>query len=51
MRTQTSLMNWWLTIQQCTNKFCGYLSQINSTNQSCMTEEDKVYLIKKFVLV
>ena len=39
------------TIQQCTNKFYGYLSQINSTNQSCLTKEDKVYLTKKFVLV
>ena len=51
MHTQTSLMNRWSTIQQCTNKFCGYLSQIDSINQSGMTEEDKVHLIKKFVLV
>nr|XP_023886012.1 uncharacterized protein LOC111998143 [Quercus suber] len=42
MRTQTSLSNRWSTIQQCTNKFCGYLSQIDSMNQSGMTEEDKL---------
>ena len=50
-RTQTSLMNRWSTIQKCTNKFCEYLSQIDSMNQSGMTEEDKVHLTKKIVLV
>ncbi|XP_050263235.1 glutathione S-transferase T3-like [Quercus robur] len=35
-------MNRWSTIQQCTNKFCGYLSQIDSMNQSGMTKEDKL---------
>ncbi|KAM4127769.1 hypothetical protein ACJW30_02G113900 [Castanea mollissima] len=42
MRTQTSLTNRWSTIQQCTNKFCEYLSQIDSMNQSGMTKEDKI---------
>ena len=50
-RTQTSLMNRWSTIQKCTNKFCEHLSQIDSMNQSGMTEEDKVHLTKKIVLV
>ena len=36
-------MNQWSTIQQCTNKFCGYLSQIESMNQSGMIEETKVH--------
>ena len=37
-------------IQHCTNKFCGCLAQIESKNESGKTSEDKVHLIKKFVL-
>jgi hypothetical protein len=33
-RSSTSLMNRWSTIQQLTNKFCGYLTQIENMNQS-----------------
>ena len=47
----SSLTNRWSTIQLCTNKFCGCLEQIESKNESGKTNEDKVHLIKKFVLI
>ena len=50
-RTVSSLTNRWSTIQLCTNKFCGCLAQIESKNESGKTNEDKVRLIKKFVLI
>ena len=50
-RTLGSLTNRWSTIQLCTNKFCGCLAQIESKNESGKTNEDKVHLIKKFVLI
>ena len=50
-RTVGSLMNRWSTIQLSTNKFCGFLSQIESKNESGKTKEDKTNLIKKFVLI
>nr|POF17155.1 hypothetical protein CFP56_39681 [Quercus suber] len=37
----SSLTNRWLTIQLCTNKFCGCLAQIESKNESGKTNEDK----------
>ena len=46
-----SLMNRWSTIQLCTNKFCGFSAKIESKNESGKTNEDKVHLIKKFVLI
>ena len=50
-RTVGSLMNRWSTIQLCTNKFYGFLSQIESKNESGKTDEDKVQLTMKFVLI
>ena len=50
-RTMGSLLNRWSAIQLSTNKFCGFLSQIESKNESGKTKEDKVNLIKKFVLI
>ena len=49
--TVGSLTNRWSTIQLCTNKFCGCLAQIESKNESGKTGEDKVHLIKKFVII
>ena len=49
--TVSFLMNRWSMIQHCTNKFCGCLAQIESKNESGKTNEDKVRLIKKFVLI
>ena len=49
--TVSSLTNLWSMIQHCTNKFCGCLAQIESKNESGKTSEDKVHLIKKFVLI
>ncbi|KAK9995177.1 hypothetical protein SO802_024880 [Lithocarpus litseifolius] len=40
--TAGSLMNRWSAIQLSTNKFCGFLSQIKSKNESGKTEEDKL---------
>ncbi|XP_058184010.1 uncharacterized protein LOC131301649 isoform X2 [Rhododendron vialii] len=40
-RNDNSLMNRWSTIQLSTNKFCGYLAQIEAAHQSGMTEQDK----------
>ncbi|KAI8540090.1 hypothetical protein RHMOL_Rhmol09G0234900 [Rhododendron molle] len=42
-----SLMNRWSTIQLSTNKFCGYLAQIEAAHQSGMTEQDKIREAKK----
>ncbi|KAI8548194.1 hypothetical protein RHMOL_Rhmol07G0253900 [Rhododendron molle] len=41
-RNDNSLMNRWSTIQLSTNKFCGYLAQIEAAHQSGMTEQDKI---------
>jgi hypothetical protein len=41
-RNQTSIMNWWLTIQLAVNKFCSFLSQIEKRSQSGLTEQDNV---------
>ena len=49
-RTVSSLTNRWSTIQLCTSKFCGFLAQIESKNESGKNE-DNVHLIKKFVLI
>ena len=47
----SSLTNRWSIIQLCPNKFCGCLAQIESKNESGKTNEDKVHLIKKFLLI
>ncbi|KAK7815863.1 hypothetical protein CFP56_001058 [Quercus suber] len=46
-RTVSSLTNRWSTIQLCTNKFCGYLAQIESKNESGKTNEDKLNAAKE----
>ena len=42
-RSKDFLNSWWLTIQKETNKFCGYLAQIENRNESGKTEHDKVF--------
>lgn len=44
-RTAHSLSNRWCSIQKFTNKFCGYLAQVESRNQSGHSEQDKVIII------
>ncbi|KAK7839299.1 glutathione s-transferase t2 [Quercus suber] len=46
-RMVSSLTNRWLTIQLCTNKFCGCLAQIESKNESGKTNEDKLNATKE----
>jgi hypothetical protein len=41
-RSVHSLSNRWSTIQKFTNKFCGYLAQVETKNPSGATEQDKV---------
>jgi hypothetical protein len=41
-RTVHSLSNRWSSIQKFTNKFCGFLAQVETKNPSGATEEDKV---------
>lgn len=41
-RTVHSLSNRWSSIQKFTNKFCGYLAQVETKNPSGATEQDKV---------
>ena len=41
-RTAHSLSNRWCFIQKAINKFCGYLNQVESRNQSGIGEQDKV---------
>jgi hypothetical protein len=41
-RTAHSLSNRWSFIQKAINKFCGYLDQVESRNQSGIGEQDKV---------
>ena len=41
--TKDSLNSRWSTIQRETNKFCGYLAQIENRNESGKTEYDKVF--------
>jgi hypothetical protein len=42
-RTANSLMHRWSTIQLKTNKFCGYLAQVERRNESGLNEQDKVF--------
>ncbi|KAG2725999.1 hypothetical protein I3760_01G092100 [Carya illinoinensis] len=42
LHNYTSLMNRWSTIQQATNKFCGYLAQVQGMHPSGFNEQDKV---------
>ncbi|KAG2716383.1 hypothetical protein I3760_03G123600 [Carya illinoinensis] len=42
LRNYTSLMNRWSTIQQATNKFCGYLAQVEGMHPSGFNEQDKI---------
>jgi hypothetical protein len=41
-RSPNSLMNRWSTIQLAIIKFCGYLAQVESRQQSGVSEQDKV---------
>jgi DNA replication protein DnaD len=41
-RTVHSLSNRWSSIQKFTNKFYGYLAQVETKNPSGATEQDKV---------
>ena len=41
--SKDSLNSRWSTIQRETNKFCGYLAQIENRNESGKTEYDKVF--------
>jgi len=41
-RSAHSLSNRWSSIQKFTNKFCGYLAQVETKNPSGATEQDKV---------
>ncbi|XP_042980086.1 uncharacterized protein LOC122310268 [Carya illinoinensis] len=40
-RSMGSLTNRWSTIQKATNKFCGYLAQVESMHPSSTNEQDK----------
>ncbi|KAG7974824.1 hypothetical protein I3843_06G067100 [Carya illinoinensis] len=42
LRNYTFLMNQWSTIQQVTNKFCGYLAQVEGMHPSGFNKQDKV---------
>ena len=42
-RSKDFLCSRWSTIQRETNKFCGYLAQIENWNESGKTEHDKVF--------
>ncbi|GAB2275098.1 hypothetical protein Dimus_039108 [Dionaea muscipula] len=46
-RTQNSLMHRWSAIQLATNKFCGCFAQIESRQQSGLTENDRVLFLLK----
>ena len=41
-RSQSSLIHHWSTIQECVNKFCASLIQIEGRRQSGVTVHDKV---------
>ncbi|KAG6642268.1 hypothetical protein CIPAW_09G130900 [Carya illinoinensis] len=41
-RSVGSLTNRWSTIQKATNKFCGYLAQVESMHPSGTNEQDKI---------
>ncbi|XP_062151447.1 glutathione S-transferase T2-like [Alnus glutinosa] len=41
-RSPNSLMNRWSTIQLAIIKFCGYLAQVESRQQSGVSEQDKI---------
>jgi hypothetical protein len=45
--TANSLMHRWSIIQLKTNKFCGYLAQIERRNESGLNEQDKVFFFFK----
>ena len=42
-RSKDSLNSQWSTTQRETNKFCGYLAQIENRDESGKTEHDKVF--------
>ncbi len=50
-RTANSLSCRWSIINSCTNKFCGFLAQIESKNESGITEQDKVHVLLKVVSI
>ena len=41
-RTVISLLSRWGAISEKTNKFAGYMAQVNTLHQSGITEEGKV---------
>lgn len=47
-RTPTSLCNRWSAIQTSVSKFVGYYNQINGTNASGLTEQDKVIILELY---
>ncbi|KAK7816191.1 hypothetical protein CFP56_000605 [Quercus suber] len=46
MTRNLTVLSRWLTIQRETNKFCGYLAQIENRNESGKTEHDKINDVK-----
>jgi hypothetical protein len=42
-RSANSLMHRWSMIQVKTNKFCGFLAQVERRNESGLNEQDKVF--------
>jgi hypothetical protein len=44
-RSQSSLLHRWKGILENVNKFCGYVTRIDGTNQSGVTFQDKVFYI------
>ncbi|XP_030950507.1 uncharacterized protein LOC115974340 isoform X2 [Quercus lobata] len=46
-RTPTSITSRWSTIQNSTEKFCGYLAQVESMHQSGLNEHDKIGKAKR----
>ena len=46
-RGANSLMHRWSMIQVKTNKFCGFLAQVERRNESGLNEQDKVFFFFK----
>uniref|UniRef100_A0A2N9J5B1 No apical meristem-associated C-terminal domain-containing protein n=1 Tax=Fagus sylvatica TaxID=28930 RepID=A0A2N9J5B1_FAGSY len=46
-RSANSLMHRWSTIQVKTNKFCGFLAQVERRNESGLNEQDKICRAKE----
>ena len=48
--SKDSLCSRWSTIQRETNKFCGYLVQMENRNESDKTEHDKVFRLTHLLM-